>query len=56
MATSLALLFFGTLAVVGVFSMVKIQRQELLDARAAKAKQQTRIEAFRPKCFRPDGD
>ena len=54
--TTFTFLFFGTLAVVGGFSMAKIQRQELLDARAAKEKHAARIQAFRAKCYRPDGD
>lgn len=56
MATSFVFLFFCALAVAGALSMAKIQRQESLDAREAKRKQTERIEAFRAKCFRPDGD
>lgn len=63
MATSLAFLFFGTLAVAGAFSMAKIQRAELASARAkreaaseAERKRKARLAEFRVKSFRPDGD
>lgn len=63
MATALAFLFFGTLAVAGVFSMVKSQRAELLEARAgreaaleAERKRKARLADYRAKCYRPDGD
>lgn len=64
MATSLAFLLFGTLLVAGIFSMVKIQRQELRDARAgreaaieADRKRKARLEDYRAKCYqRVDGD
>ncbi len=61
--TSFIFLFFGVLLVAGVFSMAKIQRQQLLEARAKKAQgyaaeraRLARLEAYRAKCFRPDGD
>lgn len=47
--------FFGTLLVAGAFSMAKIQREELRVARAKKAQETARIDAFRAKCYRPDG-
>lgn len=56
MVTSLVLLLFGTLAVVGIFSMAKIQRAEYFEARAAKLAKDARIKEFRAKCYRPDGD
>lgn len=64
MATSLAFLFFGALLVAGLFSIVKIQREELLAARAGKQaaleadqKRQARLAEYRAKCYqRVDGD
>lgn len=54
--TTFIFFFFGTLAVAGAFNMAKIQRAELLAARAQKAQEKARIDAFRAKCWRPDGD
>lgn len=64
MATSLVFLLFGTLAVAGAFAMAKIQRAELLAARAKRKeaneierKRQARLAEFRAKCYqRVDGD
>lgn len=63
MATSLAFLFFGTLAVVGAFSMTKIHLQERADARAKRdeaddieRKRKARLEELGARCYRPDGD
>ncbi|MGH8519856.1 MAG: hypothetical protein ACREU9_00120 [Gammaproteobacteria bacterium] len=54
--THLVFLFFGILMCAGIAGMAKIQRDELLASRDKKAQQQNRIEAFRAKCYRPDGD
>ena len=45
-------LFFGTLFVVGLFSMAKIWCQERRDAREAKRIKTARIDAY----FRPNRD
>lgn len=49
-------IFFGALLVAAAVGMAKIQRRELIEARAAKEAQKTRLEAFRAKRYRPDGD
>lgn len=54
--TTFAFLFFSILVVAAIFSMAKIQRREWLDARENKRASEARIQAFRAKCFRPDGD
>ena len=63
MGTSAALLFFGTLTVAAIFSASKIQRAELIEARArkqaaieAEQKRQARLAEYSARCFRPDGD
>jgi len=63
MTTQLVLALFAALTVAAVFSMVKIQRAELRAARAKRdeaneieRKRQLRLEEFRAKCCRPDGD
>lgn len=63
MATFLAFLFFGVIVVASIFRASKIQRAELLDARAKRdaadeieRKRQARLAEFSAKCFRPDGD
>lgn len=48
--------FFGVLLVAATFGMVKIQREEHLAMREKKARERARIDAFRSKCHRPDGD
>ncbi len=56
-------LFFAVLLMAAIRSMAKIQRAELLEARAkreaackvARARE-ARLEEFRAKCYRPDGD
>lgn len=47
---------FGALIVAAAFSMAKIQRKELLAAREQARAKKARLDAFRAKCHRPDGD
>lgn len=49
-------LFFGALIVAGILGMVRIQRAEYFAAREAERKQKARLDAFRVRSCRPDGD
>lgn len=63
MTSTLVFVIFAGLVVGAITRMVTIQRAELAEARAKKAQacaaeraRLARIEEFRAKCFRPDGD
>lgn len=53
---SFAFLFFGTLCVAGLLGMAKVRRHELRAKREGEARHRARLDAFRVKSFRPDGD
>lgn len=54
--TSFVFFFYGTLIVAAAFSMVKIHRAEAARSARTKSVSEARIDAFRAKCYRPDGD
>lgn len=56
MATSLAFIFFCTVVVAGVFSMAKIHIRERRELALESARRKARLDEFRVKSFRPDGD